>query len=69
MEAVVREIDSINIADVNGHRSVRIHAMGFPSAFGRNQAPVMAQRYAGLMRVVTERNEGTFVGLTERDRR
>jgi hypothetical protein len=29
----------------------------------------MAQKYAGLMRVVCERNGGTFVGLTERDRR
>jgi hypothetical protein len=29
----------------------------------------MEQKYAGLMRAVTARNGGGFVGLTERDRR
>jgi hypothetical protein len=68
-DAVIREIDGINLENKDGERPVRIHAIGFPSSFGRSQAPAMAQRFAGLMRVVAERNGGTFVGLTERDRR
>ena len=68
-EAVIREIDRINIADGDGNRPVRIHAIGFPSSFGKKKAPAMARNYAALMRVVTERNDGAFVGLTERDRR
>lgn len=69
MDAVIRDIDSINIEDEEGNRPVRIHAIGFPTSFSRSAAPAMAQRYAGLMRVVCEKNGGTFVGLTERDRR
>lgn len=69
MDAVVRDIDKINIENSEGDRPVRIHAIGFPTSFSRSGAPAMAQRYAGLMRVIAERNGGTFVGLTERDRR
>jgi hypothetical protein len=69
MEAVIRDIDKTNPPDADGERQFRIHAIGFPTSFSGSGAPRMAQKYAGLMRVVCERNGGTFVGLTERDRR
>ena len=65
MEAVLRQIDGINIEDENGDRRVRIHAIGFPYSFGGSNIPPSSQRFAGLMRAMCERNGGTFVGLTE----
>ncbi len=67
MEAVLTQIDSINIEDENGDRRVRIHAIGFPYNFS-GTPPTSSQRFAGLMRVLCERNGGTFVALTERNR-
>lgn len=69
MEAVMRDIDKINVADAQGNRRVRIHAVGFPYSFTGSSIPTSSQRFAGLMRVLCERNGGTFVALTERDRR
>ena len=68
MEGVLQEIDKINIADENGDRRVRIHAIGFPYSFTGSSIPQSSQRFAGLMRLLCERNGGTFVALTERDR-
>ncbi|MEX2126255.1 MAG: hypothetical protein WD795_20350 [Woeseia sp.] len=65
MEAVIRDIDKVNVEDAEGNRRMRIHAIGFPTDF--SGTPRMAMKFAGLMRVVCERNGGTFVGLTERD--
>lgn len=67
MEAVLRDIDSINVEDADGNRRVRIHAIGFPYNF-TGTPPQSSQRFAGLMRVLCERNGGTFVALTERVR-
>ena len=69
MEAVVRDIERVNVADAEGNRRVRIHAIGFPYSFGGSNIPTSSQRFAGLMRVLCEQNGGTFVALTERDRR
>ena len=66
-EAVLRQIDNINIEDENGDRRVRIHAIGFPYNFN-GTPPQSSQKFAGLMRVLCERNGGTFVALTERNR-
>ena len=64
VEEVVDTIDRINRADETGERLVRIHAVGFPVIF---QAPPRQQqsvyRFAALMRELTYRNNGTFVGL------
>ena len=68
MEAVLREIDGINVEDENGDRRVRIHAVGFPYSFSGSRIPPSSQRFAGLMRALCERNGGTFVALTMRDR-
>ncbi|MDJ0812620.1 MAG: hypothetical protein QNJ23_02760 [Woeseiaceae bacterium] len=69
VEAVVRQIDAVNLADEQGNRLVRIHAVGFPFFFepGR-QASDTTRRYAQLMRVLTERNGGTFVALSDPNR-
>ena len=68
MEGVLRDIDRINVEDEDGNRLVRIHAVGFPYNFGGSNIPQSSQRFAGLMRLLCERNGGTFVALTERDR-
>ena len=64
VEQVVDTVDRINRADDSGRRRVRIHAVGFPVIFkvtrGRQQS---AYRFAALMRELTYRNNGTFVGL------
>ena len=64
MEKVLRDIDEINVEDKNGDRLVRIHAVGFPYSFGGRSIPQSSQRFAGLMRLLCERNGGTFVALT-----
>jgi hypothetical protein len=68
MEATLREIDEINVEGADGNRLVRIHAVGFPYNFGGNNIPKSSQRFAGLMRLMCERNGGTFVALTDRGR-
>jgi len=65
VEAVVRQIDSVNREDENGNRMVRIHAVGFPFFFDPGRQPSdTTRRYAQLMRILTERNGGTFVALS-----
>ena len=61
-ESLVRYVERINEADHFGNCLVRIHGVGFPvllqgGAFGQ------ASRFANLMRVLCERNCGTFVAL------
>ena len=67
MESVLRKIDAVNVEDENGDRRVRIHGIGFPYNF-TGSPPTSSQRFAGLMRVLCERNGGTFVALTEVNR-
>jgi len=60
---VMRTVDMLNREDRTGARRVRIHALGFPV---RPDAPqVTSIRYATLMRMLCEKNGGTFVGLNE----
>lgn len=63
---VVNAVDRINAPGSDGERLVRIHAIGFPVIFSQ---PARYQttgiRFATLMREVTRRNGGTFVGLNE----
>ncbi len=63
IDSVVRTVDMMNREDSTGQRRVRIHALGFPV---RPDAPqVTSVRFATLMRILAERNGGTFVGLNE----
>jgi hypothetical protein len=61
---VVNYMESINRKDAAGNPLVRIHAIGFPVQFAN---PPHLQgtgiRFATLMRELTRRNGGTFVGL------
>ncbi len=69
IDSVVRQIDTVNKVDANGNRMVRIHAVGFPFLFrGSGDIPPTAHRFSQLMRVLCDRNGGTFVALTDYDR-
>ncbi len=64
MEEVVRTVDRINRADAQGNRLVRIHGVGFPVQLTRPDGlDATGVRFAALMRMLSERNGGTFVGL------
>ena len=64
IQPVVDAIDRINRADRDGGRRVRIHAVGFPVIMGKTDQPGnTGQRFATLMRILCQRNGGTFVGL------
>jgi len=69
VENVVRQVDTVNRVDAEGKRMVRIHAVGFPFLFrGSGDIPPTAHKFSQLMRVLCERNGGTFVALTHWDR-
>jgi hypothetical protein len=60
---VLTTVDRLN-RDSGDQRLIRIHAVGFPVLY--SQAPAQqntAHRFAALMREMTYRNGGTFVGL------
>ncbi len=63
---VINAVERINRKNREGESLVRIHAVGFPVQFSR---PINMQttgiRYATLMRELTKRNGGTFVGLND----
>ncbi|MBN7795627.1 VWA domain-containing protein [Parahaliea mediterranea] len=63
---VVDTVDRINREDAEGNRRVRIHAVGFPVQFIRPpHLQTTGIRFATLMRELTYRNGGTFVGLND----
>jgi hypothetical protein len=70
---VVREIDRRNRSSESGERLVRIHAVAFPAVYLMLGGDLFtAANYATLMRIVCQRNGGTFVALPvirERDGR
>jgi hypothetical protein len=64
IQAVVNEVDRINKAGPGGERRVRIHAVGFPTMLEDPQRIFdTGIRFATLMRVLCQKNGGTFVGL------
>ncbi|MFT4924211.1 MAG: hypothetical protein ACI8WB_000289 [Phenylobacterium sp.] len=63
---VVETIDRLNKVGDNNKRMVRIHAVGFPVQFIRQRnMQGTGIRFATLMRELTHRNGGTFVGLND----
>lgn len=61
---VVREVDRRNHADANGKRLVRIHAVAFPAVYLMTGGDLYtARNFAILMRIICQRNGGTFVAL------
>jgi hypothetical protein len=68
VETVVRQIEQVNVMNTTGERLVRIHAVGFPLLdVGGGGIPPTARQFAQLMRVLCDRNGGTFVALTRND--
>jgi hypothetical protein len=66
IDSVVDDVDNINRKDATGARRVRIHAIGFPL---RPDAPQDTSiRFATLMRILCQRNGGSFVSLNEPER-
>ena len=66
IQDVLQTIDRINAEDEQGNRRVRIHGIGFPTIFaGPRRFQQSVYRYATLMREITSRNGGTFVGLND----
>jgi hypothetical protein len=68
VDSVVREVDARNRANPEGKRMVRIHAVAFPvywDATGSFEGSGEAD-YAVLMRILCQRNGGTFVALPSR---
>ena len=66
IQNVLQTIDRINVEDENGDRLVRIHGIGFPVIFAaRARYRQSVYRYSTLMREMTQRNGGTFVGLND----
>jgi len=61
---VVREIDRRNRATASGERLVRIHAVAFPAVYLMTGGDLFtAADFATLMRIICQRNGGTFVAL------
>ena len=54
-------IDGLNPPDADGQRAVRIHAVGFPVGMAARERILL--RYAVLMREITQRHHGSFIGL------
>lgn len=62
----VRAVDRLNNQGESGIPRVRIHAVGFPVMFDQiYQLEVTGIRFATLMREITQRNGGAFVGLND----
>jgi hypothetical protein len=75
INAVVREVDYRNRYDpetgelvADAERRVRIHAVAFPVFWEETGSMMTGGNYAILMRVLCQRNGGTFVALPARGR-
>jgi len=66
IQTVLNTIERINKVNKDNERLVRIHAVGFPVQFMRpSHLQTTGIRFATLMRELTYRNGGTFVGLND----
>jgi hypothetical protein len=64
IQAVVESVDRLNRKDAQGKRRVRIHGIGFPLIDPDTGILYKTtRRFASLMRILCERNGGTFIGL------
>ncbi|HZF27880.1 MAG TPA: VWA domain-containing protein [Gammaproteobacteria bacterium] len=63
INSVVREVDRLNHANDTGGRRVRIHGVAFPTIYTATGELYSSTDYATLMRVLCQRNGGTFVAL------
>ena len=66
IQQVIDVVDRLNPKDARGNTRVRIHAVGFPVQFANpRHLQITGIRFATLMRELTRRNGGTFVGLND----
>ncbi len=66
IQQVIKTVDRINPKDDKGRARVRIHAVGFPVQFANPpDLQITGIRFAVLMRALTHRNNGAFVGLDD----
>lgn len=64
IQPVIDQVDRINKVTRDGTRRVRIHAVGFPVLLQDRFGPGnTGERFATLMRLLCQKNGGTFVGL------
>lgn len=64
VQPVVESVERINRAAKDGSSRVRIHAVGFPVVMDRtDKRGNTGERFATLMRILCQKNGGTFVGL------
>ena len=64
IKQVIDTVARINPKDRDGNTQVRIHAVGFPaSPDAPDHFQLTNKRYASLMRELTRKNGGAFVGL------
>ena len=64
IDDAVTAVDAVNRETESGGRMVRIHGVGFPlPSFQGQGVPNTGVRFATLMRVLCDRNGGTFVGI------
>jgi len=64
IETVLNTVASLNGSNRAGKPRVRIHAMGFPTLFAvQGGVSQNAINFAALMRALSDRNGGSFVGL------
>jgi len=64
IQPVIDEVDRINAVGKGGARRVRIHAVGFPVVMSKTRrSGNTGERFATLMRILCQKNGGTFVGL------
>ena len=64
MQAVIEAVDRMNRVTSDGSRRVRIHAIAFPTWIANPQGFIQTgARFATLMRLLSQKNGGTFVGL------
>lgn len=68
VQQVVQQIEQVNRVVESDELLVRIHAVGFPlmGAAG-GSIPEQSRRFAQLMRILCDRNGGTFVALNRND--
>lgn len=62
--SIQQALDAVAAANrgPDGRRLARIHGIGFPE--GPNYPPFTNRAFSALMRAMVERNDGTFVGIT-----
>ncbi len=62
-QEVLERVERLNRPDARGRRRVRIHAIGFTIDTTNREFQFTSRRFAALMRLLCQRNGGTFVGL------